>query len=78
MRRMKRNIVLGTGLLLACSTATFIYTHFVRAEHEYHDSFAKGSMAEWKPYGGSWQVAGNVIANNSNESGSKVITGREN
>lgn len=41
----------------------------------YQDQFAAGSMTEWKEYGGSWQVINGIVQNNSDETGSKLITG---
>lgn len=43
----------------------------------YNDHFADGKMEEWEVYGGSWQIAGAVISNNSDDAGSKVVAGSE-
>lgn len=40
----------------------------------YTDHFTQGSMAEWKTYGGAWQVSNGAITNDSDDTGSKVLT----
>lgn len=41
--------------------------------HRY--DLATGGMAEWKAYGGSWELADGFIHNNSDERGAKLLTG---
>lgn len=41
----------------------------------YHDSFSKGSAAEWKALGGTWEVVNGAMRNDSDERGAKLLTG---
>lgn len=41
----------------------------------YHDSFARGSSDEWRAIGGTWELAGGTMRNDSDERGAKLLTG---
>src|ERR1700733_196011 len=41
----------------------------------YRDGFAAGQAAEWKAFGGTWELASGTIRNDSDERGAKLMTG---
>jgi signal transduction histidine kinase len=41
----------------------------------YRDSFAKGKADEWQALGGTWELMGGAIRNDSDERGAKLLTG---
>lgn len=49
--------------------------HSPRYGLPYRDSFGGGSMDEWTAYGGTWEIVNGSMRNNSDERGSKLITG---
>ena len=44
----------------------------------YRDSFATGQADEWTAFGGTWQIADGAMRNDSDERGSKLMTGSPN
>jgi hypothetical protein len=68
-------VVLITLALAACVYGGMLMIRTNRLP--YNDRFAEGKMEEWAVYGGNWQIAGAVVSNNSDDVGSKVVTGSE-
>ena len=44
----------------------------------YHDSFAHGNADEWHAFGGTWELSGDAIRNDSDERGAKLLAGSPN
>ena len=71
--------LLTIGLVSACmATLAWSWLGWPRAKsvvpsHSYQ--LLDGRMDEWKAVGGDWTIANGVIYNNSNERGSKLLTG---
>lgn len=73
--RLATLVALGLFLLAAAGFA-YVRLHAHRA-FTYRDHFATGDISEWKSYGGNWQTSAEGITNDSNESGAKLLTGRD-
>ena len=43
--------------------------------HSYQESFAKGNTDDWTALGGTWELTGGVMRNDSDERGAKLLTG---
>ena len=75
------NVRMQLGVIAAFATAMLIalllwwHAHAGGGRLPYQDRFAAGSMAGWKEYGGSWQVSNGAVQNNSDDTGSKLVTG---
>jgi hypothetical protein len=67
--------VLVVTVLAVCVCVTLLLRPSDRLP--YNDRFADGRMDEWVVYGGSWQIAGAVVSNNSDDAGSKIVAGSE-
>jgi len=68
-------VVVITLVLTAC---VYGCVHMMQTNRlPYNDRFAEGKMEEWMVYGGNWQIADAVVSNNSDDVGSKVVTGSE-
>jgi hypothetical protein len=67
-------VVLGCA---GCGFALYTLLHWRLSEGfpERRYDLATGEMAEWKAYGGSWEIADGSIHNNSDERGAKLLTG---
>jgi uncharacterized membrane protein len=71
--------LLTIGLVAAClAILAWLWIGWRRAKivipsHSYQ--LVDGRMDEWKSVGGDWTIANGVIYNNSNERGSKLLTG---
>jgi signal transduction histidine kinase len=63
------------ALLILAFSGLQIYRHSPRYGLPYRDSFAKGEAAEWKAYGGTWELVNGMMRNDSDERGAKLITG---
>ena len=63
------------ALLAIASWAAWSHQHAGNSGLPYHDHFASGSLSEWTVFGGSWQVMDGVLQNNSDDTGTKLITG---
>ena len=76
-RHVRRRLLVGSGLalLLLAGAASAYVAHLPRLGLPYRDRFAEGRMPEWTSYGGTWETAGGGVTNDSNESGSKLLTG---
>ena len=64
------------ALIVACGVS-WLYAYRTKKGLPYHDDFADHSLREWVPYGGNWQVSEGSVTNQSNESGSRLLTGNE-
>jgi signal transduction histidine kinase len=76
----RRAFLSGLAFLLATLVSLGVWL-FIRNPQKglpYHDSFASGSADEWKPYGGTWEVANGTIRNDSDERGAKLMAGSPN
>jgi len=62
-------------LLIGVSIGLHIYRHSPRYGLPYHDSFAEGEAAEWKAFGGTWELVNGMMRNDSDERGAKLVTG---
>jgi hypothetical protein len=71
--------LLTIGLVAACLAAlAWLWLGWHRGKtvipsHTYQ--LVDGRMDDWKAVGGDWTIANGVIYNNSNERGSKLLTG---
>lgn len=64
--------------LLAIAVAGAVWSAHLRGSGvPYRDQFARRSLDGWTSYGGNWQVSDGVVTNESNESGSRLVTGSE-
>ena len=77
---MSVRVRVGITAAVALATLAVVLLWWRRAHAKdgrlpYQDHFASGSMIEWKEYGGSWQVINGIVQNNSDDTGSKLITG---
>ncbi len=52
-----------------------VYVHSRAHGLPYHDAFAAGKADEWKAFGGTWELAGGSMRNDSAERGAKLLTG---
>ncbi len=73
----KAKWVTGTALLAAAGLAVAWAIHLRANGLPYQDHFARRSLEGWTSYGGNWQVADGAVTNESNESGSRLVTGSE-
>src|SRR6185312_4886983 len=67
-------LIIPIGLILVGSLVVYALRR-VRARLPYHDRFAAHETEEWKPFGGTWEIADGAIYNRSDERGAKLITG---
>jgi signal transduction histidine kinase len=77
-RTIPRNVLFVCLGLLALGGIGFGVLRFLHSSTRglpYHDSFANGVIDDWKAYGGTWEVVDGNIRNDSDEHGSKLITG---
>ncbi len=75
----RRAIVLLTGFAFLLGLTLAALTARMRLHHArgfvYQDQFGARSMAEWKVFGGNWLLVQNALANESDDTGAKVVTG---
>jgi signal transduction histidine kinase len=62
-------------LVVSGLVALRAYRHSSTYGLPYHDSFTRGSADEWKAIGGTWELAGGTMRNDSDERGAKLIAG---
>jgi len=67
-------IVLASAGLAAGALLWFQWLRVERLPLHTYD-LQDGAMAEWKAYGGSWEIANGVLRNNSDERGAKLLAG---
>lgn len=80
MRFLRLNRIAVTGLSACLLIAAVLlvlraYRHSATYGLPYHDSFANGSADEWQAIGGTWELAGGTMRNDSDERGAKLLTG---
>lgn len=68
-------LVFIASILCAAAVGVWWRASDRRERLPYSDHFASGSLAEWKAYGGSWQISDGVLQNNSDDTGAKLVTG---
>lgn len=72
-RLLSIRILVVVGALAALALA-YRFTIYGKLLRPYHDGFQRGSLAEWKPYGGSW-AANDGVLDLSGARGDKSIVG---
>jgi signal transduction histidine kinase len=63
------------GLTMLGAFGLFAYWRSPTRGLPYHDSFAAGKAEEWQAFGGTWELAGGSMQDDSNERGAKLFTG---
>ena len=63
------------AILLMLGTFGVIYVHNPRRGLPYHDQFNNDRVSEWQQFGGTWSTVNGTIRNDSDERGSKLLTG---
>jgi signal transduction histidine kinase len=77
----RKGLLLGLLVFLVFLAAAAVIIVFYISAHNgfiglpYHDSFVSGSADEWHALGGTWELAGGTIRNESDERGAKLIAG---
>lgn len=77
-RLSSRSVAWGLAGVLVLAGLSYCLLWYLRNPSRglpYKDSFAEGSIDEWKAYGGSWGVVDGAMRNDSDEHGGKLITG---
>ncbi len=67
-------VIVAGGLL----AAALIFPWRTGGRLPYQDHFSDGRMDEWVSYGGNWQIMNGAVSNNSDDTGTKMVTGQEN
>jgi signal transduction histidine kinase len=81
MKRLanSRRLWLPISLAFLCAagaiTALRAYLHSPERGLPYHDSFAAEHADEWKAFGGTWELVNEMMRNDSDERGAKLLTG---
>ena len=71
-----RVLALSAGICLALALlGVLAYVHGRGQGLPYRDSFPKEKADEWKALGGTWELAGGSMRNDSAERGAKLLTG---
>jgi hypothetical protein len=65
---------IGACLIIMAFAILFAFRHGGQ-NLPYHDSFLKNDAAEWRPFGGIWEVNRGAVYNHSDERGAKLVTG---
>lgn len=65
-------LFIALGLLFG---GIYVHLHDHARDLPYHDSFNSGRAAEWKAFGGTWDIADGAMRNDSDERGAKLVTG---
>jgi signal transduction histidine kinase len=74
-RRMLCWGLLGSLAVLAGVAALFVPLRNRLVGLPYRDSFAAGTSDEWHALGGTWELAGGAMRNESDERGAKLVSG---
>jgi signal transduction histidine kinase len=82
MRRtnVKRGIVLtllAAVVLFLVAIGAITYRSIVRRGPTQHQTISLEKQDDWQAFGGTWQYAGGIMSNNSDERGAKLMTGPE-
>ena len=75
MPRRALVVVLASGALVLALAAAAVYRLAPRTVPMEHQFISLESQEDWQPFGGTWQYAGGVMTNNSDERGAKLMTG---
>lgn len=73
--RRRSIAILISIIVLASGTIAWTAHHAIMQRIPYHDRFASSQAEEWKPFGGTWEMANGTIFNRSDERGAKLMTG---
>ncbi len=73
----RRVILCAATLVLLAWLAGHSWAHLHSASRglPYQDSFSGGTSAEWKAFGGTWELENGAMRNDSDERGAKLMTG---
>src|ERR1700744_5278563 len=76
--RLTARLLMGVTALAISVAAAWAWVHWQRT-HDVVAALAYPLQAEnsgdWKPYGGSWQIADGAVQSNSYERGAKLLAG---
>ncbi len=74
MKTGRRQLVLASLLLCVASFTAVLLIWERQTSNQHIDGFST-DLRGWKPYGGSWELKDQVLRNNSDERGAKLVTG---
>lgn len=75
---LRRGVLIALVVCVAIGVGLFAWRGFVRSPieaHSYQESFANGQTDEWTALGGTWELVNELMRNDSDERGAKLITG---